>query len=191
MRVSRNEIEMTARRAGLGAGLAFGLAEELGRAAAERPGDLVHVVDALDRDIVTPQLDQGAGPATGPEFGPVILSGPCSVLATGPSIVDLLIAGDGPIRLQGLDVPDLLPAYLDRLSRERGRVAEVAVGDDGVITVRPSATTRPSTSPAPTGEVDVDDTAWRRLSDHAARSLVPNDEHSRAKGAGAGLNDTD
>lgn len=191
MRVSRNELEMTARRAGLGVGLPFGLAEELGRAAAERPGDLVHVVDALDRDIVSPRLDPAAGPGGDPGIGHLAISAPCSVLATGPSIVDLLIAGTGSIRLQGLDVPELLPAYLGRLSREGGGVAEVAVGDDGAITVRISATEGRSTSPAPTGEVEVEDSAWRRLSDHAARSLVPNDEHSRAKGAGAGLNDTD
>lgn len=182
MKVSRNEIEMTARRAGLGIGLPFGLAEELGRAAAERPADLVHVVEALDRGIVTPRLDTaGRHP---------VISGACSVLAIGPSVVDLLIAGDSAVRIDELDVPDLLPAYLDRLPREQGGVATMTIGIDGSITVRIS-TAKAMISPTPAGEVEVDDTAWRRLAGHAAQSLVPNDEHSRAKGAGAGLNDTD
>lgn len=181
MIVSRNEVEMTARRAGLGAGLPVGLAEEFGRAAAVRPDLIPDLLRALATDRQPPNL---RADADGWVLGP-----PCPLLLVGPSVPDLLLSGAAWVRLEAADHPSLLPAYLARLETDHGRAA-VTETRSGSIEIRLDEASR-RRAPLRAGAVEICDAIWRPLHEAAARSLVPSDDRSRATGAGAGLNDTD
>jgi hypothetical protein len=113
MRLSINEIEVTARKAALGAGLPLGLAEDAGAAAAWLAA----------RGFPVAELMAAALEATGPEprverSGARLLflseRGPCSVLRVAPSACDLvLVSAEArePVAVEAvLDVPVLAVA---------------------------------------------------------------------------------
>lgn len=212
MRVSVNEIELALKRAAAGAGWPWGLAEDIGRAAAwaATHGLTQAVAEALDA------IDAGyAPPEARREGGSWGLSG--NIAAVAPSAVDLALAEEAgaEVRLARLGAPALVAGFAGLAAREQGAAfrLEGAAGDallpgPGGLEVEGGlpAPSEPArlvrlagvSTPAPAGRQDkapagvvLGDTLWQRLLDAAARLLVPATEASRLRGAGAGLTDND
>lgn len=175
MILSRNEISALCVKAARGAGLPLGHADDLGRAGpllAER-GELQALVAALS---VPP--------------APVDISeariAEARVAMAGPTAVDLVQAGQGPLILQGLDAPEVMHALADVVRsgvtlRETAEGLEVRLGNEMDVT-----------DDAPQGgAIDVPDDVIGVLGGLAARTYVPASEASRIAGAGAGLTDND
>jgi len=209
MRHSLNEVEVTLRKAAVGAGLPIGLAEDISRAAAW---------------LVAGGLDGAGAGLTAVEAGKTISSGvvmddgtvrfdTSRIACDGPSAIDFLIAGQGRVMAQ-MTKPDsiLLMAGLAgaaaavyggafRFEFDDGSAATVvsAHGLDPAelpeapvsvqISWQPEAGTALST--INTSGIEVEDGVWNRIVALAAKTYVPESEESRLQGAGAGLLDND
>lgn len=216
-RFSLAEIETLSAKAGRGAGLSWGLAEEAGAAArwlAEQglPGPelLLRHLEAYDRRPwaeVAPIIDGGPWrTADGSALCPI---------AAGAALSDRAGLPDGPgacgITLDGVATPGLILPFVAFAAeatgcalrvRWRGLEAIVTatsvtfVGDDEAVM---AAVARPvdiertrgagQACPAATGRV-VRLEVWRRLDALALRTTVPASDQSRAD-AGAGTSDND
>lgn len=200
MIVSCNEIQLTARKAAQGCGLAYGLAEEAGVAARFLGRSGIEVIPPLVQVLEqTGSLEPSANP-----------------LIVGPTLGDRLLLGEEPsITLGPVTAPALLPGYLTAIMRP------LRIGWDGAVTIMvcgricrveagrgaaPAAAVvvefisdPPILSPeleaawdrAPDRGVAVEPEPWRRLQALAAKILTPESESSRLHGAGAGLIDDD
>ncbi len=225
MIVSLNEVEVTMRKAGGGAGLPPGVAAELGRAAAWLAAA---GLSPLDLPLAALRaLDIGEASALAEDAG----GRPASVCFAGLSALDLLAAGgeDAAAETAPLDVPALMVAYAACASETVGLSCRIRWTHAGEAPVEawvasgrarglpegwavprgPAAVALVRTGEAMGGEmrdalgdpaarravldagVTVSDTLWREAGRLAARILVPATEASRARGAGAGLIDTD
>lgn len=209
MRLSLNEIEVTARKAALGAGLPLGLAEDAGMAAAWL-GAAGFPVAALMRSALettrTPcalRLEEAEGGwrLTG-EVSPL------PALMAGPSACDLAVTlakegRRGRLRLR-VDVPALALAQ-SALASARAKVSLAVRTADGLtdadiaplsllrdceITIEAGDGRDAQVGPAFDG-IMVEPTAWAAVQALANRMLVPATRHSRERGAGAGLIETD
>lgn len=196
MIVSLNEIQLTARKAAQGCGLAYGLAEEAGMAARFLARSGIEVIPLL-ADV----LEQT-----------VSLEPPENPLIVGPSLGDRLLLGEEPsITLSPMTAPALLPGYLTAVMQPLrirwaaaayimvcGRICRVEAGQGAVVAVD-FIDDPPSLSPdletawdrAPEQGVAVEPEPWRRLQALAAKILTPESEASRVHGAGAGRVDED
>lgn len=205
MRRSYNEISMTVKKAALGAGLEYGLAEDVGRAA--------HWLCARGHDgvaIAHAAIISAAG-ETACRYRSGVFAGAHAATA-GPSALDLARTGF-PVELENLDVPLLLAGLA---GAEAGMAAirfHLTLGDNDAIvisaggpdraldTLQPGADVCVSAEPlAQTGQsaagqdsagADVDETTWNRIEALAAKTYVPASDASRTRGAGAGLTDND
>lgn len=212
--VSLGEIDALGRKAARGAGFAWGLAEEAGRAArwlaAYRlpgPETLLATLEALDggvaRHAPRPEGDAWDSPA-----------GLLCPVATGAALSDRAHAiRDGArVRLGPVLFPLLILPPLCRAARDLGFPIGIASGDVAAVAMPDGpaardfspfgaarveglsvagAETAPAAALLPCADahaVDVD--VWRRLDRFAHRTYVPATESSR-RGAGAGLRDAD
>lgn len=206
MRVSLNEIEVTLKKATMGAGYAIGLAEDMGRACywlAERG------YDAAGAGLAALQShpDGGQGRL---DAGGCLRYDAARVVCDGPSGFDLLIAGDATsVELAGMDAPLLLiglagiaaAAYGGawRLDHAGGAIIVSGEGVGGGTIPVPGDNIRltrlkdapASRSTRQTGGCDVADQDWSAITALAARLLVPESAASRQAGAGAGAIDND
>ena len=214
MHVSLNELEVTVRKAAVGAGLGHGLGEAAGAAAvalaAAGLDPLPPVLAALD--------GVAAGTAGVPGWDPARrrLTGlTVSALRAGPMVADLVVAEGGMVTVEQVDVPAIIVGVLlaagvaaevtwrtpagaqTRLTLAGGR----ATGAEGSVeaphpsglaevTVTAVAGDRAS-MPLPPDGYEVDAALWHELDTLAARCLVRGSEASRLKEAGAGLIDED
>lgn len=123
MHLSLNEISAALRKAGRGAGLPVGLADEVADAA-------IWLVER-GRDGVAAAVQGLASPHCEIEIvqtAPLTLRGP--VVVAGPSAVDLLMTepADGRVRIEAVDAPLLLAGMVGRaLEGERAEGERVAV----------------------------------------------------------------
>lgn len=163
MIVSLNEIETTCYRAGLGVGLAHGLAEDAGRIAVKlacRHADglaiMLRALKSVEANPVPPPFFIRKGDA----WVPVRPSLPALIAA--PIAMELCLADPGvTVGLGAIDDPAIL-----------------AASGEG--------------EPVPPAEpIAVDEALWRELGRLAARTYVPASATSRLMGAGAGLTDND
>jgi len=132
IRLSLNEIEVSVRKAGIGAGLPYGIAHETGRAAewlalAGLPA-LAICAEALEASLdkktsLGRGTDTGAGWTVAPTDGRPLCSCHAGVVAA-----DLLNAGTTTIRLISVASPVLVVALLAAVSDAPG--VSVIMGDD-------------------------------------------------------------
>jgi hypothetical protein len=208
MRLSLNEIEVTARKAALGAGLPLGLAEDTGMAAAWLAAAGFPVAELMRSALET----------TGPRAlrlqeaeGGWRLAGeasPLPALVAGPSASDLAVVlakegCGGRLRLR-VDVPAIAFAH-SALASARAKlslafstadslaeadIARLSLLRDCEVTIEAGGGRGAQVGPAHDG-IMVEPTAWAAVQALANRMLVPATRHSRERGAGAGLIDTD
>ena len=219
MKVSLNQIEQTARKAARGAGLAWGLADEVGRAMR-----WLHTYGLNGAALLAAHLDgDGGDDFGGPPAAPLALTGvwraaagPLDPLVTGASISDCIDAmpRDG-IQTAAIARPLLAAAFIGGAAESEGLAFEVTwrgcvlrcargrVQVRGALDAaladcmhcrpaepRAGAFRGPFRAPR-LGETTVDARAWSRLNRHARRTHVPATPASRQTGAGAGLRDND
>lgn len=205
MIVSLNEIQLTAKKAVQGRGLAYGLAEEAGAAARFLSRGGLAVIPLLAA------LLERAG----------LAESPSSPLVIGPSLGDRLVLGtQRSITIRRVTAPALLPGYLWAVTRplrirwrgaaysmDGGRIRRVEAGPgdreppdvtsefdvtaEFIDPPSPSAAFAEAWDGAPARGVEVEPESWRRLQALAAKILTPESEYSRLHGAGAGFIDRD
>ncbi len=207
MRVSVNEVELTLKRAAAGAGWPWGLAEDIGRAAARAallglPQALAEALAAIEAGFAPPE---GRRRAEGWQ-----VAGPTATAA--PAALDLLLAAGGaaPARLAAVDAPALLVGFASlaaelagwpvSIMREDGTCAVVGPGTltpagalpaKGAAVTLARGTAEASATPPMAEGIATDEALWARALALAARSYVPASAQSRLRGAGAGLTDND
>ena len=145
MRLSLNEIEVTARKAALGAGLSLGLAEEAGAAAAWLAAAGFPVATLLAAALETSGGEKLQLTRTGAICRLTSGGGACSALRASPSACDLVIAatrsGERIVVDAVIDVPALAIAQAvlgatesdTRLAVEIGRALRVAMAKGSAI----------------------------------------------------------
>ncbi len=216
MSQSLNEIEGLAKKAARGAGRAWGIAEEAGKATRwlesfGLPGGaalagLLDLTDGIAPDTIAPSG------LTRPWHAPAGLLCPLAAGATLTDSADQL-AGGAILELQSLSHPVLIApfvawsaAYLRQPIGLNWR--NVSIQTDGfgvwiddpyqlvaacdVVTVTCGVTrVQRATFSPPSHRGQIDSSAWDRLANFAARTYAPATEQSRALGAGAGATDND
>lgn len=216
-RFSLAEIETLSAKAGRGAGLPWGLAEEAGAAARWLAGQglpgpelLVRHLEAYDRRPwaeVAPIIDGG--------LWRTMDGGPLCPIAAGAALSDRAGLPDGPaaraITLDGVATPGLILPFAAFAAQGTGcplrvrwhglevivtATAVTLVGDDEALVAAVARRVdierghgAAPARPAATGRVVALD-IWRRLDALALRTTVPASEQSRAD-AGAGTSDND
>lgn len=215
-RYSLAEIDATCRKAARGAGYAWGLAEEAGKAARwlaarDLPGPealagLLTDTDGKDYADIQPVLEGAAWQARGGILCPLIL---------GTVIADRggEFTPQTRIHCAALARPLLLLPFLARLAAAadcclaggwgrlefvigpRGFViddpgAGLLAAETGRMQIQVAAAAPPPAAPEAGGRA-VPARAWRSLDHFAARTYAPATEASRLAGAGAGVRDSD
>lgn len=175
MKLSANEIKALAIKAARGAGLPLGHAEDMGNAAVwlAYRGALDALCTALEGTHLVQLPVRGEIKAA-------------RLAMAGPTVMDLVQAGGGPLRLSQVDAPAVMHA-LAGVSHSGVKVAQ----DGFDLTVHCDLATDSSEDVDFSGAVDVPDPLLDRLNSFAAQTYVPASEASRAAGAGAGLSDND
>ncbi len=206
MRHSLNEIEVTLRKATIGAGIPVGLAQDIGQAAAwlaacgmDGAGAGLAAITGKSAAAIGQVADGGAMTFTD-----------ASVAYAGPSAMDFLAAGHA-VQLTGMDAPLLLvglagvaaTTYDLDIACDFGAAGVVSVTPDGLSGDLPAAlgrdvnlTASPATSvandtKASAAGIEVADAVWNNIVELAGKTYVPESEASRLLGAGAGLTDND
>jgi hypothetical protein len=214
---SLNEIDAELRKAARGAGLSWGLAEDVGRMgrrlAQSVPQHLERLADALE------DLQSGRHAARVISDPSGIRSPddrPLSPLVLGPAIADRLkdiaegtLAITAPAAQPDLLVPILasLAERLQRPLRLHMNDFEITIGRDMapalaalqsktgaeemLISALPPSRKLDPAPAATSGGIAIADDVWRWFNALAALTYVPASEHSRLAGAGAGLSDND
>ena len=205
---SFNEIFTTVRKASVGAGCPFGMAEDIGRAAV-----WLHRNGIAGTEAALAALeDVPQGSALPAADGSVLVfrDARAAVCATGA--IDMLVAGSvREIGLRNTDAPMLVVglagarAVQDDLSF-RLVVGGAVVAVDGSARGLDSLTVSPGMDlnialadgqtdrvpeSQPTAPARVDEVAWSRCEQLARRTYVPATEESRLKGAGGSHTDND
>jgi hypothetical protein len=216
MTFSLNEIEAMGKRAARGAGLAWGLAEEAGKAARwltarglPGPEELAEVLtrnDGKGYDELAPVSADGvwrapsgrlcplaAGAALGDRAAEIAAG---RVIELGPTAQPLLLApyAAGAAKSAGCAIElswagAVMILAPEGLSIEGEPAALTARGADGVRCRRAERAAAESPAGAPGRAVDAE--TWSRLGVFAQRTFAPASEASRLAGAGAGLTDND
>lgn len=213
--VSLAEIDAMGRKAARGAGHAWGMAEEAGRAArwlaAYRlpgPQRLAALLDVCDGAV-----SERAPVKTEPRWHAA--SGMLCGITCGSAISDRAadIAAGEAFELEAVAEPLMILPFLCRVARDLDFGVEFTVGDtrlvatpEGPVWPGPSNPDIPAASPVNVRRADgaagtlrrhtpegyaVPVAVWRTLDAYAARTYVPATEASRVSGAGAGTMDND
>ena len=210
--VSSNEIDALVKKAAKGAGMAWGLAADAGKAARwladhglpgpEVIADLLDWRDGRDHAAVAPPDVSLSWADHGAVLDPIVVGTVCADLA------ERLAAG--PTELGTVQRPVLLGFALAVAARRTGTPlvagwagaelavdaegATVAGADDALLDSAVAVSVRPGTGRGrrligPDRGWSVDGEAWARLERYAHRTYAPDTEQSRLTGAGAGLID--
>jgi len=220
LRFSLNQIDQTSRKAARGAGLPWGLADEVGKAVRwlhiHRLNGAPALAAWLDRhhrrriDYAqrAPASLSGVWRAPGGQLDPLVVGASLSDciegrrgtgIETGAIAHPLLAAGFIGVMAQSRDLAFTLTWPGGRLSCRRGGVqvsgSAVDAETAAFLRCRPSEPRgrdfRGRCRAPRIGEAVVDSGAWARLEDHARRTCVSATVASRLAGAGAGLRDND
>lgn len=210
---SLNEIEAETRKAARGAGLNWGLAEDIGRTArllahTQQLAVLADALDALRGGHHTTGLISDRSGIRGTEdrpLSPLVLAS--AVADRSAEIAEGILTVTAKVAEPRLLVPTLagLVECLRRPLRLQLDGHEVVVGRDPAPafaalaaletadTILVSALSREldQAPPPKSGSIAIPDELWRRLTALAALTYVPASEHSRLAGAGAGQSDND
>ncbi|MGE3872629.1 MAG: DUF3726 domain-containing protein [Parvibaculaceae bacterium] len=214
---SLNEIDAELRKAARGAGLSWGLAEDVGRMGRRLAQSAPHQLDRLAEALE--DLRSGSHAARVISDGSGIRSAEdrrLSPLVLGPVIADRIRdIAEGTLAVTATVArPDLLVLALcglaERLERPllmRMKEDEVTIGSDPapalarlrsreiaediLISVLPSSFELCRAPAAGSGGIAISDELWRRFDALAVLTYVPASEQSRLAGAGAGLSDND
>lgn len=138
MRLSLNEIEVTARKAALGAGYPLGLAEDAGAAAAWLAAAGFPIAElmtaALETARAEPRLE-----LNGANARIVAEQGPCSALRVAPSACDIVLAAAGsgePVAVEAtLDVPVIAIAQAALVSASSGVSLRIEIAGEPAMEV--------------------------------------------------------
>jgi len=181
-RMAVAELQALLLKAGIGAELPLGHAEDLSALAPLLMSDpqlLAMAAAALDGPHIAPRVE-------GTEDHVVIEQG--STLMAGPAVVDALVCGATRVILHNSDWPLLLWPILAQAGRVYEVRCKVASAAKGTVTI--TAADADGLDPfGPPQPVPHD--VMERLKVFAARTYVPASEASRVAGAGAGLTDND
>ncbi|MFY0692533.1 MAG: DUF3726 domain-containing protein [Paracoccaceae bacterium] len=183
MKRSLNEVQTLVLKAGRGAGLPLGLAQDLSDAVPWMGRAIEQLPEALAVSGAPNLPQRGAGG---------VVFERCRAVVDGPSALDLARAGTGQaVELRDIDATDILQALIACNCALTGK--GMTVEKIGAQALRLTATsedlkTAPARAQAP---LEVDDAIWAQLVELAAKTFVPESEASRASGAGAGLTDND
>ena len=181
-RMAVAEMQATLLKAGIGAGLPLGHAEDLCALAPLLMSDpqlLAMAAAALDGPHMAPLVE-------GTEDHVVIERG--STLMAGPPVVDALVCGATRVIVHNSDWPLLLWPMLAQARAVYGVACEVSSGAKGSVTI--TAADKDGLDPFGPPQPVPHEVA-ERLQLFAARTYVPSSAASRASGAGAGLTDND
>lgn len=163
MKLSMNEFADGVRKAAVGAGLPWGLADDLAAAC-------LHVAAGGG--------DGAAAALAALEDG--------RLPREAPAALDRAACGE-TVRLPHRGQAELAIGFARAAAREYG-IGFLMEEDDAALTIRAGGAPPP---PPALPRVIADDDDWRRIGALAARTYVPSTEESRARGAGAGLTDND
>jgi hypothetical protein len=202
MQLSLNEMQVECRKAARGAGLAWGLAEETGRAVAWLAQYGVDALPALLDCLRAVSVEDRSGDPIrgGTEMGDLAgkmgLGGVLSFAEIRQPILFLPFAAlsarliNRPVTITHSDGAWLLtPEGADRsVLQEVARRSIVTAVTCRAGDMQPSAQQK---SPPGMPRVEIDEAIWQRLQDLAHRTYVPASEQSRLLGAGAGTIDND
>ncbi len=182
VRMSLAELQALLLKAGIGAGLPLGHAE-----------DFSGLADLLASDpqlfaMAVAALDGPHAPAHMEGTDAHVVIGRSCVLMTGPVVIDALLAGATRVILHRIDWPLLLWPMLSRAEQVYGVRFGLVSGAKGSVIVeiaeRGMLDGFGDVQPVPVQILE-------KLKAYAARTYVPASEASRAAGAGAGLSDND
>ena len=212
--LSLNEVEQTTLKAARGAGLAWGVAEDVARSArwlAPRTPSWAPSLLALLRQHAAGSSDDAAAGASPPCVSPISLG---EFIADGAAVR----VGTGTERFAQVSRPLWLLPALASAAKHSGCHVAMAIGaialhvapngtlsatepldawastPDGPVAVRFSSTpldSLPYSLAARGSRAHAEAAVWRELEAFAERTYVPASEESRARGAGAGLLDQD
>ncbi|MDX1512125.1 MAG: DUF3726 domain-containing protein [Gammaproteobacteria bacterium] len=216
---SLNEVEMYGRRAARGAGMAWGLAEEAGKAArwlvargfpgVELLTSLLNANDGRPYEFMAPHIVNGRWQSGDETLCPI---------CTGAALSDRidLLARNQEISLFRVAFPLLLAPFLnqspltnnvchelrwssvrvsvwaDGVAVDSPRASDLVCGDADVVklTCGDTPDSGPTHRPRTEGAT-MPLSVWRALEALAGRTYVPATEESRRRGAGAGRTDND
>ncbi len=215
MMFSLNEIEAMGKRAARGTGLAWGLAEEAGKAArwlsaCQLPGAdmLLHVLtlnDGREYEELAPLSTEGVWEAA---------SGTLCPLIAGPALADLAadIAKGREVQLGQISSPLMLAPYLASLAAQKDCAVKLSWSGAEIIITKEGLTIAGEAVLVPLAEnvlcsrtddqkpailarmtgCDIESEIWDQLAYLMTRYLAPDTEESRLAGAGgAEITDND
>ena len=210
MKRSLNEIEVTARRGAAGAGLPYGLAQDVSAAVAwltarglDGAGYLAALLD-----------DAGSSPAIGESRDGKIIFEDGRVEMCGASAIDLALSEpeDCEVIVQNANSPLLLAGLAGTAAIQHGltfclncKGSSLSIGPDTdeidpsgflpgcdvTLSCRSTHETAKGATPPDLSGFEVDAAAWNKIVAYAHKTYVPASEASRLTGAGAGLTDND
>ena len=197
MTPSLNEIQVECKKASRGAGLSWGLAEEVGQAMAWLAGQGIDALPALlDYLESLPGRDASDDPIRAGTW----IADQAKRLAEGESLAfaeirqPMLVLPFMAMAAQSIGRPIIVT---HRDGNWMASSASLPVQDLRKVTTLHNVTCRAGEATAiaaPFGSasrLDIDDLIWQRLKDLAQRTYVPATEQSRLLGAGAGSIDND
>jgi hypothetical protein len=204
VRHTLNEIEVLIRKAAVGAGYVYGIAEDIGQAGAWL---CAHGQDGVAACLAGIEAGPSAPAPTIHNNGTLSFVD-AHVARCGSSALDLIMSNNraGDVRLANVDEPLLLvglagiaaDAWNTDIALRFSDGCTVRVGPAGfdmptppaagvdVILVRDKESRAPSERVPSSDGFDVDADLWNGALKLAARTYVPASEASRARGAGAG-----
>ena len=200
--LSINQLASETRKAVLGAGYSFGIADDIARAVQWLAGFSIIASDELAEFVKTPRKAYGKMPIM--QDGAILMADEgadkgldlCDVMAA----IDYCEAYDmRHIHLVGLRYPMVscgilamraAPPFGQFFDSEGSMLSQIcrAASSELRLDVRDFVPDRPANWPA---RIVIDDGAYQVLKDFAWKTYVPSSEQSRTAGAGAGLNDND
>lgn len=195
MIVSLNELVSVSYRAALGAGLGYGLAEDAAAAAARLAASEADAAAIMLGALRCAETCGRIAIALEDTGGVARLSAgvPLPALRAGPAIADLLQTDriDAVTFAIADDIRVVMAAVAAAGQGPFVRCEALAAeGCYRIFRVR-AVEARPPGHPGSCSRIRVADEDWRSLLTLAARTYVPASEHSRLRGAGAGLSDRD
>lgn len=200
LHLSFGELSFYCCRAAFGAGLSWGLAEDVAVAAVWLARQGRDPAPLLAAALVS-LTDGAAEPSVRheqSEIGTVLMADgkkPLSALVSGPSAADWwqVMKQDPAARLvvRNVDVPGWVIACIAARTGDGPADTEADSGPGDVMMPANGAGRRSSGGTAHADLVTVDFDAWAIVQRHFRLSLVPSTDVSRSAGAGAGLVDTD
>jgi len=210
VRLTLYEIEMTTRKASIGAGMPEGIGEDIGSAAAWLAGRNYDGVGAALKSI---RAGMSKAEMNTVDKG-IMIFPDAHVAVCGPSIVDLLMGEKScsKVHLLQPDSAILLFGIAGVAASQHGCVFQFDFSTGTKVLVSADSVVEHGELPGsgfdlfascyrgewggsitsmPLDGVEVKDEIWREVAALAAKTYVPESKASRVAGAGAGLNDND